>query len=150
MDYSDGTLYYTPRNCKSCGEAMEYRGLGEYVCEKCDIREFDDYGKVRNYIETHRGATAIEIEQETGVPKRVIRQLLREERIAVSKDSKIFLKCESCGCDILAGHYCAKCGADIRKNSMLMKEPSRKNISGFGRVDKNNDGEFRFRKNYDR
>lgn len=43
-------IYDVPTVCKSCGGVLVYRGLGEYRCEKCRGKDFDNYGKTRNYI----------------------------------------------------------------------------------------------------
>ena len=45
-----------PTFCTKCGGVMVYKGIGEYECEECGTLEYDDYGKVRNYLEEHRGA----------------------------------------------------------------------------------------------
>lgn len=145
MDYMDEALYYTPQKCPKCGEQMTYKGLGEYLCENCNIREYDDYGKVRNYIDAHKGATAPEVEAATGVSQRAIRKLLKEERIAVAHDSKVFLKCERCGTDILSGRYCAKCASQLHAT---LDKPVRhdSNLSGFGKKDTADDGAIRFKR----
>lgn len=145
MDYMDENFYYTPRKCPDCGEMMVYKGLGEFVCEQCNRKEYDDYGKVRNYIDEHKGANASEVEAATGVSQRAIRKLLKEERIAVANDSKAFLKCELCGADILTGRYCAKCAKQVR---MMAEKPVRHNtnISGFGMKAGDDDGAIRFKR----
>lgn len=72
---------HIPRICEECGGEYRYNGIGEYVCTKCGNLAYDDYGKVRNYLEIHPGATATEVEAGTGVTKMAIRRLLNEERI---------------------------------------------------------------------
>lgn len=145
MDITNESSYYIPRKCKVCGGIMVFKGLGEYVCEKCGEREFDDYGKVRNYIDTHRGATAIEIEKATGVSQKSIRSLLREERIEVAKDSKIFIRCERCGTNILSGRYCEKC-AKLLQGLSEQKTVRKNNLSGYASADPMDDGEIRFKR----
>lgn len=146
MDNDLSTLGYEPKKCPKCGELMKFKGLGEYVCEECAIREYDVYGKVRNYIETHKGCNAIEVERATGVPQKAIRQMLREERIEVAKDSKIFLKCERCGKDILSGRYCEACTRLL--HGISEKRPEKKsNARGYGMsTNASLDGEIRFKK----
>ena len=51
---------------------MVFKGVGEYKCEKCGRIGFDDYGKTRNYIEQHPGATMAEVAHETGVAQKAI------------------------------------------------------------------------------
>ena len=48
--------YDCPVMCKECEGVMVYKGLGEYKCENCGAVEYDEYGKVRNYLDEHRGA----------------------------------------------------------------------------------------------
>lgn len=108
--------YNRPRNCKQCNGVMVFKGVGEYRCEDCNAVEYDDYGKVRLYIEKNKGATAWEVEKATGVSQRSIRQMLREERIAVAQDSKVFLKCELCNKPIRIGRFCPECEVKYHQN----------------------------------
>ena len=74
-------VYHAPYLCHECGGVMIFEGVGEYRCEDCGVVDYDDYGKVRNYLEGHKGATALEIEGATGVTRRTIRLLLKDGRI---------------------------------------------------------------------
>lgn len=94
---------------------MIFKGVGEYRCEDCKAVEFDDYGKVRNFIEHNKGSNAAQIEAETGVSQRSIRQMLKEDRLEVSQDSKAFIKCEFCGAVLRSGRFCPKCEATYHK-----------------------------------
>ena len=55
--------------------------------------DYDDYGKVRGYIEANKGATAAQIEQAIGVSQRTVRRLLKDGRIEITEGSKVFLRC---------------------------------------------------------
>lgn len=92
---------------------MEYRGLGEFACTECGNVEYNDYGKVRNYLEEHRGATQDEVFRMTGVAKWKIREFLIEEKIEIAPDSITYLKCEKCGANIRSGRYCENCRKKI-------------------------------------
>lgn len=125
--------YNRPIQCKECGGAMEFKGVGEYHCEDCGAIEFDDYGVVRNYIEEHRGATVAEISFATGVSQREINEMVKEERFEVSADSRTFLKCEGCGIQIRSGRYCPTClrlaeAAEARK--LHEEEMKQRKLSG--------------------
>ena len=38
--------------CQECGGTrIEYKGVGEYKCEDCGLLMYNDYGKVRLYLE---------------------------------------------------------------------------------------------------
>ena len=116
--------YNRPMECAKCGGVMIFAGVGEYHCEDCDAVDYDDYGKVRNYLEAHRGATAAEVEMFTGVSQRTIRNLLKEDRLEISADSVAFLRCEICGRNIRSGRYCPKCLTD--SNRRMEEEQRRK------------------------
>lgn len=126
--------YNRPDTCKQCGGIMIFKGVGEYHCEDCGCVEYDDYGKVRNYIEQHKGATAADIENNIGVSQRAIRQMLRDAKIEISEASKSFIKCEICGADIRSGRFCEKC--EMTYHRQLEEEQRREKMlrgdKGFG------------------
>lgn len=143
LDFFD--VYHVPRLCKECGGVMIYKGVGEYRCEDCDYLDFDDYGKVRLYIEKHRGATAAEIESAVGVSQRIIRKLLRDGRIEVAENSKVFLRCERCGKNIRSGQYCPECETNIHRSmEEQQREMLRKDVHGYGLGQKDGEGQKRF------
>ena len=126
---------------------MVYKGVGEYACEKCKHIEYDDYGKVRKYLEENKGATAYEIQQGTGIAQRVIRTLVREERIEVSKNSRVFMKCKICGTDIRLGDLCSDCQKKQKQEDMQRKKDHRKtSIKGYGSEKTDESGAKRFRR----
>lgn len=125
--------YHIPKVCKHCRGVMVYQGVGEYRCEDCNEIDYDDYGKVRNYIEKHKGATAAQIEAAIGVSQRVIMRLLKDGRLQVAADSRTFLKCELCGTNINSGRYCPKCETALhRKLEAEQREESRRRMKGVG------------------
>lgn len=119
-----------PVTCEACGGNMIFKGVGEYACNQCGALAYDDYGKVRNYIEKHPGATQSDVSLATGVSKARIRQLLIEERIEVTPDSPIFLHCALCNADIRSGMYCPACAAKIKQDeahvAKVVKDRQRK------------------------
>ncbi len=115
MDNLDLNKYHMPHVCEKCGGVMVFKGVGEYQCEQCGEVAFDDYGKVRLYVEQHPGATVVETEAATGVSRRIIRQLLRDDRLEVAADSRAFLTCQSCGVMIRSGNFCPQCEEKRRK-----------------------------------
>lgn len=142
MDY-----YSIPRVCKECGGVMVYKGVGEYHCEDCNAVDYDDYGKVRAYIEKHRGATAAEIEAEIGVPQRTIRRLLKEGRLEVAEGSKAFLHCEICGKAIRSGQYCPECEINVHRSMEAQqreKLQKAKSAQGYGKSKTAESGQRRF------
>jgi hypothetical protein len=146
MDAFMGNTYHVPQVCLKCNGKMLYKGCGEYACETCGTIEFDDYGKVRLYIEQHPGVNAQDVEVATGVPGRTIRQLLREERLEIAPDSKVFLRCEGCGKNIRSGRFCIECADKYRHlEQEKTKQRNQKAIAGFGMErPKGEEGERRF------
>jgi len=132
--------YNRPKACKMCKSTrLAYQGIGEYKCELCGFLDYDDYGTVRNYIETHRNATVSEISFRTGISQNTITEMLRDERFEITADSKVFLKCKGCGKDIRSGMYCPVCekiaeAALARKKAEEYKEEHKKEVSGVGIV----------------
>lgn len=135
--------YHRPSHCALCGGIMIFKGVGEYECEDCKYRDYDDYGKVRLYIEQHRGATAVEVEKATGVSQKTIRQMLHEGRIEVAADSKAFLHCEICGADIRSGRYCSKCMTSANRK-FEEEVRNKKKMQGFGASIQGESGAKRF------
>jgi len=127
MDFGDAK-YGKPLKCSVCGKTLVYKGVGEYQCSACQNLEYDDYGKVRLYIEKHNGATAIEISEATGVSQAKIRQMLKEERLEVSSNSIAFLRCEACGIEIRSGKYCEACDVKRRKEELLEPKVKKKQM----------------------
>lgn len=85
--------YNAPKACSKCGScSLHYNGLGEYSCVECDNLEYDDYGKVRNYLDEHRGTPITIIARDTGVSKWTIRQMVEEERFDICPTARRVLK----------------------------------------------------------
>lgn len=130
-DLIDEENYNRPTICSACGGIMVFKGVGEYKCEKCGCIGFDDYGKARNYIEQHPGATMAEVANETGVAQKAIRSMIKECRLEIAPTSSVFLRCEICGTTIRYGRFCAKCETAHHRE---IEERARKkmNMAGFG------------------
>ena len=126
---------------------MVFKGVGEYHCEDCDDVDFDDYGKVRLFIEEHRGATAADIENGIGVSQRVVRRLLKDGRLEIAEGSNVYLRCELCGKEIRSGQYCPECEIKVHRNlEAKQRELMNKNARGFGFEQKGEEGQKRFRR----
>lgn len=122
-----------PTYCEKCGGVMIFKGVGEYKCEDCGNLEYDDYGKVRNYVEQHPGTTSAQASAATGVTQKSIRVMLKEERLEIAANSTSFLKCESCGTKIRSGRFCKSCETVYHRS---LEEQARANrnadLSGYG------------------
>lgn len=125
--------YNRPTYCQECGGVMVYKGCGEYKCEDCSCLEYDDYGKVRNYVEKNTGATSAQVAEATGVSQKSIREMLKEARLEIAPNSNTFMKCEICGTTIRSGRYCGKCEIAYHKSIEEKARAARNiNLAGFG------------------
>ncbi len=137
--------YNIPRECEKCGGVMVFQGLGEYKCEDCGQLAYDDYGKVRAYIEEHKGATAAQIEDAIGVSQKTIRRLLKEGRLEVAEGSRAFLMCELCGKKIRSGMYCPECETKMHRNlEEKQRQMAHKGLHVVGMGQKGDEGHKRF------
>jgi len=122
-----------PVKCSECGEKdLEYLGLGGYRCKKCGHVMFDDYGKVREYLDAHSGATVSEVSRQTGIPTGKIRQMVKDEKFEIAANSAIFLYCEMCGKPIRLGRFCEACTSRQNSFAATQKSSHSSDIQGFG------------------
>lgn len=136
-----------PVVCRECGGVLVYKGLGEYRCEECGISEFDDYGKVRNYLEKNKGANVANISAETGVSRKSIRQMVKENRFEVIENRGGFLRCEMCGVEIRSGHFCPKCEEAFHRKVEAEARNERqrnKTMAGYGEARQGDEGSKRY------
>lgn len=139
--------YNRPTYCEKCGGVMVFKGVGEYHCEDCGHVAYDDYGKVRNYIEQNVGANAAEASKATGVSQKAIRDMLKEAKLEIAPNSSFFLRCEICGASIRWGRFCPRCEANHHKDLEEMARQSRHRDDTFGystERKKGDDGAKRF------
>ena len=137
-----------PTYCEKCGGVMIFKGVGEYKCEDCGNLEYDDYGKARNYIEKHPGATSAEVSTATNVSQKSIRAMLREERLEIAPNSNTFLRCEICGADIRYGRFCKKCEVNYHREIEEKARASKNiNVAGYSAErQKGEEGAKRFKR----
>lgn len=124
-----------PDRCDDCGGEVDYIGLGEYKCRNCGKHLYDDYGKVRKYVEEFKGASRIEIAEFTGVDKEFIDLLIEEGTLVYEKESIKQRRCAKCGNIISRGRYCRSCmistlsdieGAFLTENKKTENNPTAK------------------------
>lgn len=112
-----------PLACDHCGSRMlENITMGTYRCQACGKDSYDDYQTIRNYLDKVGNATASAIEQNTGVPKRIIEYFFRDEYLEIPKNSPVRVPCEKCGAPIRTGTMCDLCksgkGSSDRRQSV--------------------------------
>lgn len=69
-----------PLQCEECGELLEKNGfMGVYTCPRCGREYYDDFRKIRNFLEYNGSATAWEISKNTGVSTSAIKAYFADE-----------------------------------------------------------------------
>lgn len=146
-EFQEINTYNRPTYCTECGGVMVFKGVGEYRCEDCRFLAYDDYGKVRNYIEQHMGVTSAQVSSATGVSQRSIREMLKESRLEIAPNSNFFLQCEICGATIRMGRFCTKCEANYHKNLEETARAKHNKMAGYSAArPRGEDGSKRFKR----
>ncbi|MCI8507639.1 MAG: TIR domain-containing protein [Lachnospiraceae bacterium] len=105
-----------PLACQHCGcKVLKNITVGVYRCERCGRDNYDDFQTIRNYLERAGAASALVIERDTGVPRRIIEYFFRDEYLEIPKNSPVRVPCECCGAPIRTGILCDNCKADPKK-----------------------------------
>ena len=107
-----------PTECPQCLERLYFKGAGRYKCPRCRKVYYDDFGKVKNYLEENGGAPAVEIANNTGVSLEVIDTLLKDGSLELPKEFRDAARCERCGALFPVGRYCKECIEDTSKGIM--------------------------------
>ena len=81
-----------PKFCKTCAIKLEYKGLGQYVCENCGESVYTNYGKIRKVMDIGQGMTVTEICEQTGLTKEDINELIEDGSVQVIGGSITLLK----------------------------------------------------------
>lgn len=102
-----------PIFCKKCSGKLFYQAAGNYKCKDCGEEEYDDFGKIKNYLESNGPSPATVIAEGTGVPLEIINIFLKNGRLEIPEGSKFYIKCERCGCSLRYGRYCPGCTREL-------------------------------------
>lgn len=102
-----------PTICEKCGGKLYYDAMGRYRCGDCKNEVLDDFGKVKVFLDEN-GPTPIPIiAEKTGVREDLLSIFLRKGRLEIPEGSKIYIKCEKCGCSIRYGRFCPECTGQL-------------------------------------
>ncbi len=104
-------MEYTVEVCKNCRRLFKYYGFGSRYCPECAKIDEEQRTKVKDYIRLNGPENKYEIALATGVPEEDINEYLRDGMLEIPEGSAVFIKCESCGCDIRSGRWCSECAA---------------------------------------
>lgn len=107
-----------PSECPDCRERLYFRGAGIYKCPRCRKVYYDDFGKVKKYLEENGAASAVDIANNTGVSLEVIDTLLEDGSLEVPKELQEAARCERCGAFFPIGRYCQACIEETSKGIM--------------------------------
>lgn len=106
-----------PLECGYCGGAVEQSSLGVYICQECGKENYDDFQKIRNYLETVGAAPVAVISRNTGVSYKTIEHFWNEEFLEIPKTIDVRMACGRCGAAIRTGILCDKCKRDSMEQS---------------------------------
>lgn len=133
--------------CKGCGRLFN-SSYGEEYCNECQNLPDTDFKKVREYLWEHPNTPAETVAKACGVPLKTVMHYVKQQRLEISKDSMMLLKCENCGKSILSGTYCRDCESKLMNKysrSSQSKSSSNKNLSGsVGKNSVKDDGKMRY------
>ena len=102
------------KTCRNCGKLYNSIGRITPYCPFCmkDLEEKFDI--CRKFIKDNPGANIKAVAENAGVSVKIIKQWVREERLAFAEGSMVGIECESCGANILTGRFCAKCKQNLQ------------------------------------
>ena len=132
----DELLAHKMAKCEKCGGRLVYKYSGIYECEDCHVEVYDDFGRVKKYIEDHGPSSANEISMNTGVELSTINKFLRLGRVEIPEGSGYYITCNICGAPIRYGRYCMECAMKNSNGGVkgtLMDEAGER-IKGSGRM----------------
>ena len=98
--------------CKGCGRLFNSI-YGEEFCSECQSLPENDFKKVRDYLWDHPNTLAEDVAKACNVQLKTVMHYVKQQRLGISKDSKMLLSCENCGKQILSGTYCKDCEAKL-------------------------------------
>ena len=102
-----------PIICEVCKGKLFYVGGGKYQCESCGFEVFDDFGKVKHFLEEYGPSPAVVVSEATGVSTEIIEMFLKQGRVEIPENSPYYINCEKCGCSIRYGRFCPQCVKEL-------------------------------------
>ena len=135
------------KQCEFC--RRPHKDMGKGVCVECLLKLDEDFIEIREYLYEHENANVEEVSEATGVSRKSIFYLLKEERLLVGEESENaggILKCESCKKPIRTGRMCVFCKKEVitalndsirisRLPKPVEKDSPEKSIKGLAKLD---------------
>ncbi|MGN0161794.1 MAG: TIR domain-containing protein [Lachnospiraceae bacterium] len=106
-----------PVRCDLCDSDLEQVTMGIYRCNHCQKEYYDDFQKIRNYLEKAGSAPATIISRATGVPLKTIRYFFNEEFLEIPQMETVRMSCQQCGTPIRTGILCDRCKLGTGRSS---------------------------------
>lgn len=113
-------MAFSVEACQNCKNLFNYPGFGSKYCPECRKIDEENRAKVKEYLREHGQANMYEISLATEVSEKNIKQYLRDGMLEIPDGSPIYIKCESCGCDIRSGRWCPACAAKMSSEFKVM------------------------------
>ncbi len=105
-----------PLECEFCGGAVVEQSRGVYKCVDCSRENYDDFQKIRNFLEKSGAAPIAVIARNTGVSYKTIEYFWNEEYLEIPKNLDIRISCAECGKPIRTGTLCEFCKGKKRSD----------------------------------
>ncbi len=109
--------------CEERKGNMAFVGIGTYECVQCGHTMYDDYGKIRKYIDEFGPSSMAVLAQETGVNRDVIDYLIKDGVLYEPKSKEYTKICGRCGCSITTGRFCKDCMLELSKELSDVMKP---------------------------
>jgi len=98
--------------CRFCNKP--FQSYGGFACHNCLTQIEEDFGKIKSYLYDNPQKDSVEeIAEGTGVQKKIILHLLKENRMSVKAQEDSALVCEICRKPIMNGRICLECKGEL-------------------------------------
>ena len=134
------------KQCDFC--RVPFQSYGSKICKDCMQKMDEAWFLVRDYLYENDRAGIEEVSYATGVSKKAIMYLLKEERLLVGDENGDvggFLKCEACKKPINTGRMCKSCKNQVlsemqqvvtvvKKPKQVKKEEEEESMDGVAKL----------------
>lgn len=110
-----------PLECEFCQGTVEQHSIGVYRCVECGRENYDDFQKIRNFLEKAGAAPIAVIARNTGVSYKTIEYFWNEEFLEIPESITVRLSCAKCGAPIRSGTLCDNCKINKEQSNSSYK-----------------------------
>lgn len=130
--------------CGVCGGRMRPQGTEKLVCERCGQEKLNARTILKRALEAQPGLTAMELAEQTGIPRSEIYAYLDDGFLELSRSSVGILKCEICGTKILNGTVCNRCKQAYNENFGAVNVREGKSATSKGVIQSNTESKVHY------